>query len=239
MGTEAAAMAKEAENANEIIHYFAQEWAPGVVIHMQTMYMTWITMAIVFLLFFIASRNPKLVPSGLQNGMEFFIDFLNGLMEETLGMKGRKYMAPFMITLFMFIFIGNELGMLPQIGVHWTSPTNDINTVFALSLMVAFGGYAVGVHQQGIGHFKHFISPKPGFLPIHLLDAITKPLTMALRLFGNILAGEILLIILYQLTPWVIPELWVMFSLFIGFLQAFIFTMLALSSFAIAFHDEH
>lgn len=69
-------------------------------------------------------------------------------MEETLGMKGRKYMAPFMITLFMFIFIGNELGMLPQIGVHWTSPTNDINTVFALSLMVAFGGYAVGVHQQ-------------------------------------------------------------------------------------------
>ena len=49
MGTEAAAMAKEAENANEIIHYFAQEWAPGVVIHMQTMYMTWITMAIVFL----------------------------------------------------------------------------------------------------------------------------------------------------------------------------------------------
>ena len=105
MGTEAAAMAKEAENANEIIHYFAQEWAPGVVIHMQTMYMTWITMAIVFLLFFIASRNPKLVPSGLQNGMEFFIDFLNGLMEETLGMKGRKYMAPFMITLFMFIFI--------------------------------------------------------------------------------------------------------------------------------------
>ena len=214
MGTEAAAMAKEAENANEIIHYFAQEWAPGVVIHMQTMYMTWITMAIVFLLFFIASRNPKLVPSGLQNGMEFFIDFL-------------------------FIFIGNELGMLPQIGVHWTSPTNDINTVFALSLMVAFGGYAVGVHQQGIGHFKHFISPKPGFLPIHLLDAITKPLTMALRLFGNILAGEILLIVLYQLTPWVIPELWVMFSLFIGFLQAFIFTMLALSSFAIAFHDEH
>ncbi|MFQ9934743.1 MAG: hypothetical protein ACLRXQ_00285 [Phascolarctobacterium faecium] len=66
-------MAKEAENANEIIHYFAQEWAPGVVIHMQTMYMTWITMAIVFLLFFIASRNSKLVPSGLQNGMEFLL----------------------------------------------------------------------------------------------------------------------------------------------------------------------
>ncbi|MFQ9934742.1 MAG: F0F1 ATP synthase subunit A [Phascolarctobacterium faecium] len=106
-------------------------------------------------------------------------------------------MAPFMITLFMFIFIGNELGMLPQIGVHWTSRPM-ISTLFLRFLNVAFGGYAVGVHQQGIGHFKHFISPKPGFLPIHLLDAITKPLTMALRLFGNILAGEILLIVLYQ-----------------------------------------
>ena len=76
MVTEAAAMAQEAEHASEIIHYFGKEWAPGIIVHMQTMYMTWITMAIVFLLFFIAARNPKLVPSGLQNAMEFFIDFL-------------------------------------------------------------------------------------------------------------------------------------------------------------------
>ncbi len=235
MGTEAAAMAQEAEHASEIVHYFAREWAPGVVIHMQTMYMTWITMAIVLVLFLAASRNPKLVPSGLQNVMEFFIDFLNGLMEGTLGIKGRKYMAPFIITLFMFILIGNELGMLPQVGVHWTSPTNDVNTCFALSLTVAVGVYVVGVCQQGLGHFRHFVQPSPAFLPLHLLDQITKPLTMALRLFGNILAGEILLIVLYQLAPWVVPELWVMFSLFIGFLQAFIFTMLTLTSFAVAF----
>ncbi|WP_177567382.1 F0F1 ATP synthase subunit A [Phascolarctobacterium sp.] len=235
MVTEAAAMAQESGNANEIIHYFGQEWAPGVFIHMQTMYMTWITMAIVFLLFFVASRNPKLVPSGLQNVMEWFIEFLTGLMEGTLGMKGSKYMAPFMITLFMFIFVGNEIGMLPQVGVHWTSPTNDINTTFALSLTVALGVYVVGVCQHGMGHFRHFISPSPAFLPLHLLEEITKPLTMALRLFGNILAGEILLIVLYQLSPWIIPEFWVMFSLFIGFLQAFIFTMLALTSYAIVF----
>lgn len=239
MVTEASAMAQEVENAKEIVEYFAKEWAPGVVIHMQTMYMTWITMAIVFLLFFVASRNPKLVPSGLQNGMEFFMDFLNGLMEDTMGMKGRKIMAPFLITLFMFIFVGNEIGMLPQIGVHWTSPTNDINTCFALSLTVALSVYVIGVGQKGLGHFKHFVSPTWAFFPLHLLEEITKPLTMALRLFGNILAGEILLIVLYQLSPWIIPEFWVMFSLFIGFLQAFIFTMLAMTSYAIVFahHD--
>lgn len=240
MGNEvAAAAAQEAEHASEIIHYFAQEWAPGVVIHMQTMYMTWITMAIVFVLFFMAARNPKMVPSGLQNVMEFFIDFLNGLMEDTLGMKGRKYMASFIITLFMFIFISNEIGMLPQVGVHWTSPTNDINTCVGLALTVALGVYVVGICQHGLGHFKHFVSPSPAFLPLHLLEEVTKPITMALRLFGNILAGEILLIVLYQLAPWIVPEFWVMFSLFIGFLQAFIFTMLALTSFAIVFaHHE-
>lgn len=229
MGNEAA------EHSGEIIHYFAQEVAPGFVVHMQTMYMTWITMAVVFALFFMASRNPKLVPSGLQNVMEFFIDFLNGMMEGTIGAKGRKYMAPFIITLFMFIFISNEIGMLPQVGVHWTSPTNDINTCAALSLTVALGVYVVGVCQKGMGHFKHFVSPSPAFLPLHLLEEFTKPLTMALRLFGNILAGEILLIVLYQLAPWIVPEFWVLFSLFIGFLQAFIFTMLALTSYAIAF----
>lgn len=235
MANEAAAMAQEAEHANEIIHYLATEVAPGIVINMQTMYMTWITMAVVFVLFFVASRNPKLVPSGLQNVMEFFVDFLNGLMEGTLGIKGRKYMAPFIITLFMFIFISNEIGMLPQVGVHWTSPTNDVNTCFGLSLTVALGAHVVGMCQKGFSHYKHYISPSPAFLPLHLLDEIVKPLTMALRLFGNILAGEILLIVLYQLSPWIMPELWVMFSLFIGFLQAFIFTMLALTSFALAF----
>ena len=119
MGTEAAAMAKEAENANEIIHYFAQEWAPGVVIHMQTMNMTWITMAIVFLLFFIASRNPKLVPSGLQNGMEFFIDFLNGLMEETLGMKGRKYMAVNLVCCRKSVYIGLPRPMISTLFLRF------------------------------------------------------------------------------------------------------------------------
>lgn len=233
----AADAATEAEHSQEMIHYLAWNTPLGEI-HMQTMMMTWIAMAIVFILFFAASRNPKLIPSGLQNVLEYFIDFLNGLMESNLGIKGRKYMAPFIITLFMFILISNEIGMLPQAGIHWTSPTNDVNTCFALSITVAVSVYVVGVIHQGMSHFKHFIDPNPVFLPLHLLDAITKPLTMALRLFGNILAGEILLIVLYELVPWVVPEFWVMFSLFIGFIQAFIFTVLALTSYATVF-GEH
>ena len=111
---------------------------------MQTMYMTWVTMAIVFVLFLLVCKNPKMVPSGLQNAMEIILDFLNGLMEDNLGSKGRKFMAPFIVTLFMFILVANELGiLLPQIGVHWTSPTNDINTCFALSLLIALARTAL------------------------------------------------------------------------------------------------
>ena len=73
MGNEAAAMAQGAEQSGEIIHYAATEIAPGIVINMQTMYMTWIAMAIVFVLFFIVSRNPKMVPSGLQNVMDYYL----------------------------------------------------------------------------------------------------------------------------------------------------------------------
>lgn len=226
-------------HSGEIIHYAATQVADGIVINMQTMYMTWLSMAIVFIIFMLAAKNVKMVPSGIQNVMEFFIDFLRNLMKDQLGEDGAKKMAPFVITLFMFIFIANELGLSPQVfmPIHfeWTSPTNDINTCFALSITVALGVYVVGVARKGIGHFKHFISPSPAFLPLHLLDEVTKPLTMALRLFGNILAGEILLGVLYQLSPWIIPEFWVMFSLFIGFLQAFIFTMLTLTSYATVF----
>lgn len=231
MGNEAAAAAAEAEHAKELIHYLAREIAPGITIHMQTMYMTWIVMIILILLFVFASKNAKLIPSGLQNGMEFFVEFIEGLVKGSLGEKGWKAIGSFFVSTFMFILISNELGMLPQVGVHWTSPTNDINTCFALSLTVAIGVYFVGVATNGLGFFKHFVSPSPAFLPLHLLDELTKPLTMALRLFGNILAGEILLIILYQLAPWIVPEFWVMFSLFIGFLQAFIFTMLSICSY--------
>ncbi|MER2139209.1 MAG: F0F1 ATP synthase subunit A [Succiniclasticum sp.] len=232
MGNEAAAAAAEAAgHSEELIHYLAREVAPGITINMQTMYMTWISMILLILLFIFASKNAKLIPSGVQNVMEFFVEFIEGLVSGSLGEKGRKAMLSFFVSLFMFILISNELGMLPQVGVHWTSPTNDINTCFALSLTVAIGVYFVGVATNGFGFFKHFISPSPAFLPLHLLDELTKPLTMALRLFGNILAGEILLIILYKLAPWIVPEFWVMFSLFIGFLQAFIFTMLSLGSY--------
>ena len=131
-----------------------------------------------------------------------FIDWLGDLMEKKMGVEGRRLMTPFIITLFLYIFVGNELGMLPAVGVHFTSPTNDINVALGLSVMVAVLVYLIGVARHGLGYFKHLISPSPFMLPLNLMEDLARPITMAARLFGNILAGEILLVVLNRLTPW-------------------------------------
>lgn len=233
-------MGNAEQASNEIIHYLPQTIsALGVEVHMQTLYMSWLTMIIVMLIVFVATSKRSLIPSGLQNIVEMIIDWLGGLMESNMGPEGRRVMLPFIITLFLYILVGNELGLLPQVGVHFTSPTNDINVAFGLSIMVAGATYLIGVARNGLGYFKHFLKPFPVFLPLNIIEEIAKPVTMALRLFGNILAGEILLIVLYMLTPWIIPDIWVAFSLCVGILQAFIFTMLTIIALAPIFKASH
>ena len=229
-----------AEAAGEgVIHYLPVELFDGVVINMQTMYMSWLTMAVVAVIVFAATRKAEIIPSGIQNVVEVFIDWLNGLMEGNMGSEGRRAAAPFVITLFLYLFIGNEIGLLPQVGAHLTSPTNDINVTLGMAITVSLTVYVFGVMRNGLGYFKHFIQPSFLFLPLNLLEELSKPTTMALRLFGNILAGEILLIVLYMLAPWVIPDIWIWLSLIMSFIQAFIFTMLTMTAIAPVFRSHH
>ena len=201
----------------EIIHYLPQKIDfLGTTVHMQTLYMSWITMVIVILIVAAATSQRKLIPSGVQNVVEMFIEWLGDLMEQNMGVEGRRLMT-----------------------VHFTSPTNDINVALGLSVMVAVLVYIIGVARHGLGYFKHLISPSPVMLPLNLMEDISRPITMAARLFGNILAGEILLVVLNRLTPWLVPDIWIGFSLVIGFLQAFIFTMLTIVALAPVFKAVH
>ncbi|MCD2435232.1 F0F1 ATP synthase subunit A [Acidaminococcus sp. NSJ-142] len=222
-----------------VIEYGTTEVLPGITLNMQTLYMSWLTMFIVAAIVFAATRRVQMIPYGIQNLVEMFIEWLDKLMDANLGIEGRRISTPFVITLFLYIFIGNELGMMPSIFVHLTSPTNDINVALGLSLTVAVATYIIGIIQQGPKYFKHLVSPFALMLPLNLIEELSKPLTMALRLFGNILAGEILLVVLYKLVPWVVPNLWIGFSLIIGFLQAFIFTMLTVIALAPIFKQVH
>ena len=224
---------------SSIIHYGTAEVLPGVVLNMQTIYMSWLTMIIVAVVVFAATRRVEVIPSGIQNFVEMFIEWLDKLMDANLGIEGRRMATPFVITLFLYIFVGNELGMLPSIFVQLSSPTNDINVALGLSITVAVAAYVFGCIKQGPRYFKHLVSPIALMLPLNILEDLAKPLTMALRLFGNILAGEILLAVLYQLVPFVVPNIWIGFSLIIGFLQAFIFTMLTIIALAPIFKIKY
>lgn len=197
----------------------------GLTVNMDTLYVQWLTALLVFILVFAASRGRALVPSGVQNAVEMIVEPLCAQFEKNLGPNYRKIVY-YLLTLFMFIFIGNEIGLLPT--DHMTpSPTNDVNTTLGLAIAGTICIHAVFIMNKGVGHWlKHFFEPLPPFVLINIIEEISRPITLAMRLFGNILAGEILLEILYGLAPVLVPLIWIVFSLVIGLIQAFIFTTL-------------
>lgn len=198
----------------------------GMQVNMDTIFTTWLTALIVFLVVFAASRGKKLVPTGVQNCVEILVDGLLSQFEKNVGPKYRQ-VVPALLTLFLFILTANQLGLLPT--EHLTaSPTSDINTTLGLALAVTLLIHVLFIANQGVGKWiKHFFEPFPVFVFINLVEEISRPVTLAMRLFGNILAGEILLELLYALCPWLIPIIWIAFSVFVGCVQAYIFTTLS------------
>jgi len=197
----------------------------GLSVNMDTIFTTWLTAIIVFIIAFAASRGRALIPSGIQNVVEFAVEALNAQFEKNIGHMYRK-VVPVLLTLFMFIFIANEIGLLPT--EHLTaSPTNDVNTTLGLALGSSVFIHFYWIKTKGFGNWAaHFFKPLPFFVIINAVEEISRPITLAMRLFGNILAGEILLEILYSLAPVLVPIIWIAFSLFVGLIQAYIFTTL-------------
>ena len=148
-------------------------------------------------------------------------------MDAMMGKSGR-FLAPFIVALFMFLLVGNWLGLVPTMA----SPTNDLNTTLALAVTVIVMVHGIGVYKKGFHYIAHFFQPVFIFVVINIVEEIAKPITLACRLFGNIMAGEILIVVLLMLMPiWMpIPAVcWLAFSIFIGGVQAVIFTMLSMA----------
>lgn len=209
----------------------------GMNVNMDTLYMTWLTAAIVIIITVAATRSRSLVPSGIQNVIEMVIEALLAQFKETLGPKWAQVVSV-LLTMFFFILIANEMGLLPSPHIL-ASPTNDINTTLALALVSSFMVHFVALRNQGLKkHIKHYFEPFTVFFIMNLLEEFTKPITLAFRLFGNILAGEILMEVLYKLVPVGVPIIWLIFSIFIGLIQAFIFTILTTSYLADSLKED-
>jgi len=208
----------------------------GLTFNWETLVMTWICMAIVLAIAVLATRNLKMVPSGTQNVVEALIVWLREQVATNLGPKG-EFLCPLIVTLFLFLIVANWWGLVPTMS----SPTSDLNTTFGLALLIILIVHVLGLYMKGMHYIKHFFQPFPIFVVLNVIEEVAKPITLAFRLFGNILAGEILIIILLKLVPiWMpIPSVaWLAFSLFIGGVQAFIFTSLSMAYLASAVKDS-
>ncbi len=188
--------------------HIGQHWTVNILgldVHLDTLITLWITMAIVIFFALLAVGNIKLVPSKLQALAENIVTIFSGLTKD-LGEEGKRH-TPILIALFLFIITGNLIGQIPwkilnffpavkMSGAEFASPTNDINVTAALAIIVLVYYIAAGVKEKGIGYFKHYFQPVWFMTPFNMLEDVVRPLTLALRLFANILAGEILILVL-------------------------------------------
>lgn len=217
-----------------------KQWEIGpFIVHADTIINTWIAMAFVLIIGLLARRialKKERTPRGWQNGVEFIFEQLGTQFEQSLGRHAGRF-APLLITLFLFLLISNWMGLFPL----FTSPTADLNTTLGLAVLIMGVVHCSGFKDKGLSYLKHFVQPHWSLLPIHMIDEIAKPVTLAVRLFGNIIAGEILILILAMLVPFLfLPSVaWLAASTFIGLIQAFIFTMLSISYIANVVNSEH
>jgi F-type H+-transporting ATPase subunit a len=205
----------------------------GLTLHGQVLLITWLVILIILTIAFLGTLKLKLIPEGLQNFSEIVFEYVASIAKEQLGEYEYRPWISLIGTLFLFIFVSNWLGAL----VPWkllelsegelAAPTNDINTTVALSLLTSLSYFYAGFKAKGLGFFARYISPTPIFLPINILEDFSKPLSLSFRLFGNILADEIVVSVLCLLVPLLVPLPVMVLGVFASSVQALVFATLA------------
>jgi F-type H+-transporting ATPase subunit a len=220
---------------------------------MDTVLTAWLSMGIVIVAGLFVTKNLNRVPGKVQVVAEGVMKFLDNISTSQMGEKEGIKHTPLVGSLFLFILVGNLLVNLPLNMIHipggeFASPTNDLNTTVALAVMVLIYYISVGIRKKGFKYFAHYFKPFPFLAPLNLLEDFTRPVSLAVRLFGNILAGEVIIGVLIAflfLFPYlilftdIIIIVMVLFELFVAVIQAFIFAVLTASYVAGAVSEEH
>lgn len=213
-----------------------------IPVNMDTVVTAWVAMAFVLIMAFLITRKLDIVPNTCQTTGELIMGFIEGIVKSYMGKEGLKH-TPFIASLFLFILFANLEGQLPwrlfPLPGEMASSTNDINTTLGLAIMVSVYYIGAGILEKGFGYFKHYLQPMWFLFPFNLLEDFTRPLSLSLRLFGNILAGELIIVILISMLPLIAPIPMMLFELFVAFLQAYIFAVLATNYIASATSKEH
>lgn len=211
------------QGPQELFQLFGIPVTDTVVISWGIMLMIW-----VFAIF--ASKNIEIVPTGSQNVAELFIEAIMDLIEGMMPNQGKRFL-PLIGTIALFIGVSNLIGVIPLVP----NPTADLNTTLGIALIVFVATHYYGLEKKGFTYIKEFTEPSIALLPLNIIGELAKPISLSFRLFGNMAGGGVILGIIAMFVPWVIPvPLMAWFDLFVGAIQAFIFTMLAIAYISVA-----
>nr|YP_010619078.1 ATP synthase CF0 subunit IV [Pterosiphonia complanata]WAX03091.1 ATP synthase CF0 subunit IV [Pterosiphonia complanata] len=216
-------------------------------IHGQVFIVSWIVISVLIVLSFLGTRNLQRIPGKFQNFMEFILEFLQDITKNQIGEHEYRFWLPYISTIFLFILGSNWAGaLIPWKLIHLpegelAAPTNDINTTVALSLLTSLAYFYAGLSKNGLRYFLRYIEPTPILLPINILEDFTKPLSLSFRLFGNILADELVVSVFTLLVPILIPLPVMILGLFASSIQALIFSTLSAAYIgeALEGHGDH
>ena len=213
-------------------------WVPEQVV------MAWVVMAILIGVSYLATRRLEAVPGPVQNFMEVVVETFVDLLTQMIGPKGKRYL-PLIGTAGLFILVGNLLGTVPG----FKPPTANLNTTAALAITVFFSYNYFGIREHGIiAYLRHFCGPilwlAPIMFPIEFIGHLARPISLSIRLFGNIFGEESVVAILLSLIwlgiPYVIYlGIMMPLSLFTSIVQSFVFVMLSMVYIAGAVQTEH
>jgi len=186
-----------------------------------------IVASILIIFFWLSSRNLKPVPSKLQSFFEIIIEFFENLLVDTVGEQGKKYL-PMITTVGLFILFSNLLGLVPGL----MSPTSKLNVTVGCALTVFVYYHWQGIRSLGLfKYLKHFMGPipllAPLMIPIEVISHFSRPVSLSIRLFGNIFAEELLIVVIASIIPFFLPLPFMAVAIFTAVIQAFVFVLLA------------
>ena len=188
-----------------------------------------------------AGRRLETIPSGLQNFLEWAIESLFKFFEGIMGREACKKYFPIIATLFIYILVANYSGLLPGSG-HVNgldAPTGSINCTAAMAIVVFFATQIIGIKEHhGVSYFKHLMQPFAFLLPLMIIEEIVRPVSLTLRLYGNIFGEHTVTGSFFDLVPIGLPVVMQALGVLMGLVQALVFSLLAAIYFKEAIPEE-
>lgn len=206
--------------------------------HLVVVCYSWFVMAALALFSFLATRRVSIIPGRFQNVMEVVVEVIDSFLTDTMGPQGRRFF-PLIATLGIYILTTNLLGLIPG----FESPTANLNTTVSMAVVVFAMTHIVGIRVHGIRYIKQFMGPvwwlTPLVMPIEIISHFSRPLSLSVRLFGNIMGEDIVLAVVLMLVPLLVPLPVFVLMIFTSFIQTIVFMLLTMMYIAGAMEEAH